>query len=183
MLSVRRILYLALVVGVALLPACNKQLEGTDAFIGSTSAANVVLEIARLPQLTPVATSGAGGLCIFTAPQSVTLQLKNQPKNSLAVTSPFNDIVVTTIVVSYTWSAGLDTNDLVIPVAGVVVPANGGTADVPFVPVQVGDLTPVSAFAGQSAVLTFTVYGRTVDGKDVSAVQGGAVLNINSCQL
>lgn len=176
MLSFRRCLYLVLAVGLALAAGCNS--SGLD----DPGSANVVLEIARLPQLTPVSASGTGPLCILTAPQTVTLQLKNQPKNSLAVTSPLNDIVVTTLQVDYTWTGGITTPALVIPVLGVVVPANGGTGDVPFLPVQVGDLTPVSAFSGQSAVLTFTVYGRTVDGKDLSAVQGGAVLNINSCQ-
>ena len=88
---------------------------------------NVVLELETLT-VPPVTSSanGTNGACTYT----VTVAngtFKNKPKNQFAGTSPFNDIILQNVNISYTWDDGVAQ----IPVTaglGGSVPANGSTS-------------------------------------------------------
>ena len=94
---------------------CNGTIDGEP---------NVVLEVSQLTT-TPITSSqdGSNGNCTYTiSPVSATL--KNLPKNALAVTSPFNDIILQSVSISYVWDDGVVTSPVQAGLGGTV-PANG----------------------------------------------------------
>src|SRR5262245_32975536 len=79
---------------------------------------NVVLEVetVTIPPVTSSA-NGPGGTCTFLATVA-NGTFKNKPKNQFAGTSPFNDIILQNVRVSYTWDDG-------VPVAPVTAGLSG----------------------------------------------------------
>lgn len=173
----KRALYL-LTVAAALLVVGFAGCNSTN--LDDGDSADVVLEVNTMTgsPITSQPDNLTGG-CVFTI-QDWSATLANKPKNSLAVTSPFNDIRLIALDISYAWAnpavAGV-TNPRTFAMAGTI-PANG-TASVTFTPIALGDLD--LSKEGQTADLVMVFRGRTVDGFDVSAPVYGKQLNVNSC--
>ncbi len=168
----RREMKLLLAGLVLALGSCNPtSLDNSD-------SADVVLEVLNIPQVPPItAASVGGGACTFTV-TNMTVTLRNQPKNTLAGDSPFNDILVESVTLSYEWDdLTLTTLPRTLAVGGTV-PANGSQT-VSFPPIALGDL--LATYAGHSASITMAFTGQTVSGKGVSATGRGAVVSVNSC--
>ena len=136
---------------------------------------DVVLEVQTLT-IPPVTGSITTGTCVFTLTNS-TATLKNVPKSSLAGTSPFNDIVMQDVLVTYIWDDGAGVTSAQFGV-GATVPA-GGTASAQFATVNALDLTTPDR-QGHTANLTLTFRGTTVSGDPVSVTTGGS-LTVNAC--
>ena len=148
---------------------------------------NVVLEVSQLTT-TPVTSSqnGTNGNCTYTI-SPATVSFKNMPKNSLAVTSPFNDIALQSVNISYRWDDGANTDPVVANVGGTV-PANGAaSAQIYLVSNAALGLTqfpdlPGNGRAGHTASLALIFNGTTVSGDAVSAASG-ATLQVSSCTV
>jgi hypothetical protein len=143
---------------------------------------NVVLEVQTLT-ISPVTVQQDSVLntCTYTI-TAANATFKNLPKNQYAGTSPFNDIVLQSVDISYVW----DDNPAVITPTrttglGGAVPA-GGSATAQFSVVANGDLeaNPPFGRAGHTAALWMTFHGQTVSGDAVSTATGGT-LQVNSC--
>jgi hypothetical protein len=140
---------------------------------------NVVLEVKTL-NITPIngtrnATSGA---CVFTI-QNATATFDNKPKNALAAASPFNDIVLQSVTVGYTWqNATVGVTSSTFGVGGTI-PADGSGSG-QFSVVNAQDLLVPVNREGQTASLTLVFRGVTVGGEAVSATTGGS-LTVNTC--
>jgi len=147
-------------------------------------SADVVLFVQTLtvPPVTTAPDPSAPGTCVFTV-TNATATLLNKPKNATAA-SPFQDIVLQDVVISYQWddeaTPGGLTPTRILPLSGTV--EVGKTASVQFPPILLGDLTPDRA--GHSASLSMTFRGRTVEGRPVSSPPSGTAgtaLGVNSC--
>lgn len=151
------------------------------------SEPNVVLEVQNLT-ISPVTASadGPGGSCTYTI-TAATGTFKNLPKNQYAGTSPFNDIVLQSVNITYAWDDGVVQSPVSAGLGGSV-PA-GGTGTAQFAVVSNAALTldgpndPAgTGRSGHTASLGLTFIGTTVSGDAVSASTGGA-LQVNSCTL
>jgi len=148
---------------------------GCNSTIDDPNGPPVVLEVVTLTT-TPITTNlDSSGTCTFTLTPA-TATFKNEPKNSSASTSPFNDINLLSVDIDYYWDDALQ-NTLTAGVGGTVPAASSGTGQ--FLPVSNAYLTD-NAREGHSASLQLTFRGRTVAGDNVSAVTGGT-LQVNSC--
>jgi hypothetical protein len=169
--------------------ACTVGLAAAGWFAGCNSTIdsepNVVLEVQTVT-IPPITSSqdGTGGNCTYTLTPS-TATFKNLPKNQFAGTSPFNDIVLQYVDISYVWDDGATTNPIQ-PGIGGTVPA-GGTQSIQFSVIAFADLgltqlpDPVgNGRAGHSASLAMTFHGKTVSGEPVSA---GSTLQVSSCTV
>ena len=155
---------------IAMLPACNSALD-------DSGSADVVLEIMTITgQPVQSQDNGAGGGCTFTV-NEWTAQLRNQPKNELATQSPFGDIRLVSVLITYVWDDAFPSVPRELPLAGTV-PASG-TQSITFQPILLGDLD--SSREGHSANMTMLFQGRTVDDNAVSAYATGKTLTVNSC--
>jgi hypothetical protein len=148
---------------------------------------NVVLEAetVTIPPVTSTA-NGPNNSCTFL----VTVAngtFKNKPKNQFAGTSPFNDIILQNVRVTYVWDDAVTQAPVTAGLAGSV-PANGSTSvqfnvvsnaallvDGPNDPAGTGR-------AGHTASLGLTFNGETVSGDAVSTTTGGT-LQVNSCTV
>jgi len=148
---------------------------------------NVVLEVQNLT-ITPVtaAADGPNGTCTFTITLA-TGTFKNLPKNQYAGTSPFNDIILKSVNISYVWDDGVAQSAISAGLGGSV-PA-GGTGTSQFLAISNQALTvdgpndPAgTGRAGHSASLGLTFNGITVSGDAVSTSTGGT-LQVNSCTV
>ena len=150
--------------------------------LDSGDSADVVLQIANI-QSQPVSStpnSADPSTCSFTLTQW-TMSVVNSPKNESATTSPFNDIILDTMTISYDWNnPAITTPSWTVPL-GVTVPADS-TASIMFFPIAFDELQP--AMAGNSAGMSIVIHGRTGSGtgEDVIAT-GGTTLALNACQL
>ena len=89
-----------------------------------------------------------------------------------------NDVVLETVTITYTWDdPALTTPTRTFAISGTI-PA-GGTGDVTFQPIALGDLT-VGTFDGHSANMDMLFMGRTAAGGEVPTFAGG-LLTIDSC--
>lgn len=155
---------------VCLAPACNSALDDGD-------SADVVLEVMNVTSSAVESQDdGAGGGCVFTVTEW-TAQLRNQPKNEFGTVSPFGDIRLTRVTISYIWDDGFVTPTRDFSIAGTVPAAN--QQSITFTPILLGDLD--SSREGHSADLTMNFQGLTVDNYSVSALATGKTLNVNSC--
>lgn len=192
MRSMKRWSVLTMMLGLALLPACiGNSLDDGD-------GADVVLEVVAL-QTTAVTgdvqtgTCAAGGtpcLSSFDCAQNDTcdidlsdqecrvtdwsMQLRSVPLNASATTSPYNDILVSSIQVDYSDATFAVLWTRVIPVTCTVAPS--ATQSCRFTPINFADLTLDNTTLNMLAI----VRGRTVSGEAVSA-NFGAQLNIEDC--
>jgi len=148
---------------------------------------NVILEVETLtiPPITSSA-NGTGGSCTYMV-TAANGTFKNKPKNQFAETSPFNDIILQNLVVTYVWDDGVAQPPVVAGLGGAV-PANGSASaqfsvvsnaalivDGPNDPAGTGR-------AGHTASLGLTFNGTTVSGDAVSTTTG-ATLQVNSCTV
>lgn len=167
-----------LVVRLALVAALSAGVLGCNSVLDDGDGPNVVLTVEQMT--IPVVTAAVNQAtlqCVFTV-SDATATLKNQPKSAVAGESPFNDVVMESVTVSYAWDdPALVTAPRTFPLGGTV-PA-GGTGTVMFPPIASGDLTP--AFEGHTAGLTMVFTGRMVDGTPITA-NGGGSLTVNFCQ-
>jgi hypothetical protein len=127
----------------------------------------------------------AGEACTGTTGCQLTVEewdasLQALPKNSVAITSPFNDVVMNNIVIDYTWQiAGPGVVTQTIGLNGVTVPVNG-QANVTFFPISAAAVSTDPAIEGNTADLIMRFNGVTVEGRGVSVVTQGQ-LNVESC--
>lgn len=142
------------------------------------TSANVVLEVDQL-QLSIVTSTyePLQGVCVFQITES-TAQLSNLPKSESAVTSPFNDILITRMTLSYEWDDGFPSDDYVTS-PRVVIPANGSNT-VTFLAADPALFLPGAARDGHTAEVTILFEGEVTDGSKVQALGGGALF-VNSC--
>ena len=140
---------------------------------------NVVLEVATMtvPPVTGTR-DAASGACILTITNS-TASFRNQPKNHLATTSPFNDIVLHDVFVTYAWDDGNGVTQAQFGVGGTIPAAGTGSAQFSIVNGQ--DLVLPQNRENHSASLQLFFRGVTVAGEAVSCSTGGT-LTVNPCQ-
>lgn len=140
---------------------------------------NVVLEVKTLLIAPITGARDATTLeCVFTL-ANATATFDNKPKNSLAGTSPANDIVLREVNVDYVWDDGNGVTAALFGVGGTV-PANGSLPG-QFAIVNAQDLSlPLPTREGHTASLILTFHGTTVSGDPVSATTGGS-LSVNTC--
>jgi hypothetical protein len=141
---------------------------------------DVVLEVGTLT-IPPITASTQNGVCTFTI-TNATATLNNKPKNHLADTSPFNDIVMSNVDISYVWDDPLAaTTPVQVFGIGATIPAGGsGGATFSVVNNEVLQSAANPPRDGHTASLVLTFHGTTVSGQPVQATSGGSVL-VNSC--
>jgi hypothetical protein len=163
-----------LLVALAAFPACNSYIDEEP---------NVVLEVSQA-SIAPVTGtfSPTTGLCVFTI-ANASITFANKPKNGLSGTSvsPFNDIVLQSIIVDYVWDDGAALSGQQFGVSGTV-PAGGTIA----AQVPLANATVLGSGAvprdGHTATLMITAYGVTISGDTVhSQPFTGGTLAVNSC--
>jgi hypothetical protein len=134
---------------------------------------------------------GAGQECLLTAPEW-TMALRNVPKVDLAGpdSSPFNDIILDSMDVSYLWS-GLPAGTIAptgatIGLAGVTIPPDASES-ITFSPINTSALAtdtgaPVGEpdLAGTSALVQMVIRAHTVENEHFT-LPVAAVLNVQVC--
>jgi hypothetical protein len=170
MISTKRILALSALAALTAFPSCNSEIDDAD-------GPHVVLEAEQLT-IPPVngTTDPVTLACTFNV-TNATVTFKNKPKNEQGVSSPFNDIVLSGVHVTYDWGPGGQPMSPADFGLGGTVPANG-TAPAQFAVVSGTDLT---THEGQIGSLTLTFIGRTISGEPVSTTTGGT-LSVGTCQ-
>lgn len=155
---------------VSFAPGCNGNID-------SASGPEVVMLVENVT-IPPVTGSfdTTTNQCKLTV-TNATATFKNKPKNSLASTSPFDDIILQDVTVGYNWEDGNNPAGPSVFGVGGSVPADG-TSTAQFAVANVGDIVN---HTGQTAALTLTFRGQTVSGESVSVTTGGSLV-VNSCQ-
>ncbi len=173
MMRTNRRLVLAVAAGALL--AMSGCVKGS---IDDPGSAQVELQVA-LTDTPAVTCSLQNGIPLFTVAEwSVTYN--NVPKNELATTSPFNDIQIQSVTMSYDWpapAAVLIPPDRTIP-SPATVPVSG-SASVKIDPILLQDLDP--NMAGTSGIVTMTIHARTGAGQSISKTVG-ETLAVSACQ-
>ena len=106
-----------------------------------------------------------------------TVILRNQHKTEIEGGSPFNDIVMDTVTITYTWdNPAVQTPPQTLDIGGVV--GAGKTATISFVPIPSGQFTP--AMVGATVSMDMKFNGHMESGEPVVA-DGGGSLTINPC--
>ena len=156
-----------------LAPGCN------DGTVDDGDTGDVVLEVAQVAT-TPITSAtdpNNPGVCTITVTDWTTT-LNNKPKNGSAIVSPWNDIMVGTVDITYVWDdPSIVTAPVTMNINGTV-PANGSLG-VKHPPIFLGDVT--GAMLGHSANLTMTYHGTAVSGEAVTTTAFGAVMTVNAC--
>jgi hypothetical protein len=154
------------VLGLALLTGCN----GGD--LDDPDGPNAVMEV-ETTTVPPARASLTNGVCSITV-SNATSTLRNKAKSEPGTGTPFNDITVQKVTISYLW----DDPGIVTPTRtfdlGATIPA-GGTASVDYPPIALGDLT--GAMVGHTATLEMLFTGTQVSG-EVATADGGGTLSI-----
>lgn len=158
-------------------PAC------TSNSLDDGDSADVVLEVVSLDNPPVAGEIGEGGFCGFTV-ESWTASLANIPKNRVSGegTSPYNDIVVNSLVIAYEWidCASCSTVDRFVGLGNVSVPA-GGLNAVTFEPIALDDvLNGLPDIEGSTANLTLTFTAQTVEGTVITE-RAYRQLHVESC--
>jgi hypothetical protein len=165
-----------LIVGTAVLLLAT--LGCSESGLDDGTSANVVLAVDQL-QLSIVTSTyePLQGVCVFQITES-TATLSNIPKSETAITSPFNDVLITRMTISYEWDDGFPSSSYVTS-PRVVIPANGSNT-IQFLAADPSLFLPGAARDGHSAEVTIVFDGEVADGDKVQAVGGGALF-VNSC--
>lgn len=190
--------------GFALLvvPAC------TDSNLDNGDSANVVLQMLDLQdpvvkgqtQIGTCTVSGAQCLdssqcdaldptdVCFIDPTAATCiitewsaTLANAPKSALATESPFSDIALTDVTVSYEWLNGFVMDPFTVALSGSIEPS--ATRIVKFFPMSSEDLAALRAafpLVARSANVTLRFRGKVENGDDVERT-AGAQLFVEAC--
>jgi len=144
--------------------------------LDDAGAANVVLEVLSFDSPAVTGELLGGGGCGFTVTEWE-VSLSALPINSL-VGTPFNDVVMVSVDMVYVWDdALLSTPPRSVGLGSVVIPVSS-TGSITFAPIGFTDLS--SAFSGESAVITLTFRGHTVEGTAVT-LQTSKQLLVESC--
>ncbi len=138
-------------------------------------SADVVLEVFSIPQIPPITTAVSGAGCTFIV-TSVNVTLRNQATNDV-VASPFGDIRLETVTLSYDWFTLPATPTRTLSIGGTI--PVGGSGSVSFPPILLQDLS--TGYAGATASVDMLFRGRTVAGQDVQASARGSALSVSSC--
>lgn len=140
-------------------------------------SANVVLQVQEVT-IPPVQSQPdpVGGGCVFLLTEA-TATLNNVPKSDFEEGSPFADIIITSLTISYVWDDPAITTPPYTTSERVVIPVDG-TNQVKFLAIPLTELDVTKE--GHSAELTMLFRGHTEAGSAVEAV-GGGVLIVNSC--
>ncbi len=130
----------------------------------------------------------AGGVCLIDPTgegcqvEEWSASLGNVPKSELGTTSPFNDIVMQSVTISYAWDVPFANGPVTFPLAGTISP--GSTLASTFFPITNADLTALGANLpvpiAVTGFLTLTFRGTMVDGSPV-VVTAGEQLFIEAC--
>jgi len=124
--------------------------------------------------------TGATGCQLTVEDWQVTFQAL--PKNSVGVTSPFNDVIMDNVDISYSWQVGAPIiGAQSVGLNGVTVPVNG-QAQANFQPISAAAVNSDPALEGNTADLLMVFNGTTVEGSRVDVVAQGQ-LNIERCPL
>jgi hypothetical protein len=178
----RSILLLALAVAL-LVPACSSESfddgDTGDVFMVFTAFDAPPVRANRTTQ-TQGTCSVSGALCDVNADCGInevcvraaeclleveewSVTVGAEPKNPLAI-EPFNDIVMLTVDIVYTWNnPALASPPQTVGLGNVAIPA-GGTGTVTFPPIATDIVNNNPAFEGASADLLLTFTGRTLEG-------------------
>lgn len=138
---------------------------------------NVVLEVATIT-IPRVSAATQTGICTFTI-TNANATFNNKPKNHLAGEQPFNDIVLSDVVVDYAWDDGSVLVGQQFGVGGTVPAGSSSAAQFTVVNDTVLN-SGAGPIDGHTASLTLTFHGKTVAGEPVSTTIGGT-LSVNSC--
>ena len=110
------------------------------------------------------------------------ITLLNVPKTPLATTSPYNDIIITEFLLTYTWSNGFPSSTTSVPL-GITIPADS-SGTIQFTPISSDVLEALEEYIGTggsaSAIVDFFFSGYVVD-SDSIGVRGGAALELQNC--
>jgi hypothetical protein len=102
----------------------------------------------------------------------------NIPKTEAAVTSPFNDVTLETLSITYVWANGFPSSTVTTGL-GLTIPANG-TGDLEFTPIGTSLIEALEAFLGTGgsadAVVTLRFDGHVADSDAISVTAGGALI-------
>ena len=112
------------------------------------------------------------GPCILS-PEPCTISewsisMANEALNSSGSVSPFNDVVVDSVVISYDWESGVPVTPDRTVILGQVIEA-GASGSVSFFPITFGDLVEDNTTVG----LTFQFKAFTISGHNPVMVFGG----------
>jgi hypothetical protein len=136
----------------------------SDALDDGTGA-DVVLEVVSLENPPVTAQQAQGGVGCTLTVEDWTATLEAAPKNSLAGTPPFNDIILIDVVITYDWiDPGLSTPTRTVGLGDTRIPA-GGISSVTFAPIAFDDLD--IAQQGHTANLSLLFRARTVEGTTI----------------
>lgn len=144
----------------------------------SGGSADVVLQVQQMtvPPITATLDT-VTQICTFTVTQA-TATLENKPKTTGESFSPANDVLVTSLVITYQWDDGFNMAPYVTS-PRVSVPA-GSSGTVRFLAAPLAQLLGTGR-DGHSAEMTILFSGVTEAGENVQTT-GGAALIVNSCQ-
>jgi len=142
----------------------------TNDALDDGSGADVVLEIVNLenPAITAQQAGGAGGCTLLV--EDWTALIGAAPKNPLGGTTPFNDLTLHTVTITYNWiEPAITTPTSIVGLGETTIPA-GGVAAVTFAPIAFDHLT--AAMQGHTSNLVLVFDATTVEGTRVrSTVQ------------
>ena len=166
---------------LALAALCLAVLGCTGSSIDDADSAPVQLEVQTLDNPPVEVTLDPVAGCVFEVTEWSALA-GNLPKNSLATTSPFNDIELLDVTITYTCDPTPSpcpgvTSPRVIPLTGTV-PADGSQTFT-YLPIFTDDIN--LALLNRTLVLDMTFRGVTVAGDGVDAVITGETLVVEGC--
>jgi len=137
--------------------------------LDDASSPDVVIEVMTLENSPVTAQQAEGGEGCTLEVMDWTATIESIPKNSLGGTTPYNDVVMPSVIITY---YDHDDNDRTTPLFGprvvglgdVTIPA-GASNTVSFAPISFQDLEGVTLGSTLNLVLTFqaiTVEGTTI---------------------
>lgn len=138
----------------------------TNDALDDGGSADVVLEVINLdnPAVTAQQSQAGGGECTLMV-EDWTASIQAAPKNGLAGTSPFNDLTLHTVTITYNWlDPGIITPTRVVGLGDTTIPADGASS-VTFAPISFDDLTV--GMQGHTANLVLVFDATTVEGSSV----------------
>lgn len=156
----RRWIYLPVAALLAAAACTNDALDDGN----GPDVALEIITLNNLPVTAQTAAGGGGGCTVTVVPWTGTAQ--NNPLNAQATTSPFNDIVLESVTITYEWINGVAATPVrIVGLGDVRISAGGGQNLFSFHPIAFQDLTP-STF-GSTANLTLLFTARTVENETI----------------
>lgn len=149
-----------------------------DGDLDHPDSAEVYLEVA-LTDSPPITCQTQGGIDVITV-EEWGATYSNTPKNSLATTSPFNDIEIISVTISYDFP---DINPAIwpptreLPSPGAISPNE--EQQINFDPILLQDVD--SGLTGSSGILQMTIKWTTPSDTTVFTKRIGEVLHVETC--